>query len=83
MLEKQGNLDNKPRGEYFKKIDPEKLAAYLEELPDAYLYEIAAIFNCSSAAVCKALKRLGYTHKKRPLPIKNKTSRRSKSTKIR
>ena len=81
MLEKQGNLDNKPRGEYFKKIDPKKLSAYLEEHPDAYLYEIAEIFNCSSAAVCKALKRLGYTNKKKALLIKNRTAGKLKSMK--
>ena len=65
MLEEQGNLDDKPRGAYFKKIDPKKLTAYIEEHPDAYLHEIAEIFSCSAAAVCKALKRLGYTNKKR------------------
>lgn len=64
MLEKEGNLDSKPRGNYFKKINPQILIEYLEEHPDAYLHEIAAVFLCSEAAVCKALKKIGYTKKK-------------------
>ena len=48
-----------------KKIDPEKLRAYVAANPDAYEYEIAAEFGCVRSAVQKALKRLGITRKKR------------------
>ena len=58
MLEKEGNLDSKPHGNYFKKINPQILIEYLEEHQDAYLHEIAAVFPCSEAATCKALKKI-------------------------
>lgn len=76
MLEKEGNLDSKPRGQYFKKINPQVLTEYLEGHPDAYLHEIAAVFSCSEAAVCKALKKIGYTKKKRKPHTKNKTNKK-------
>lgn len=82
MLEKQGDLNDKPRCKYFKKINPQKLIEYVEEYPDAHLYEIAEIFSCSAAAVCKALKRLGYTNKKSTLHIKSRRAGKSPNTKI-
>lgn len=65
QLEEQVDLEGKPRGKYFKKVDPQKLEEYLAARPDAYLYEIGEVFGCSAAAVSKALKRMGYTNKKR------------------
>ncbi len=47
-----------------KKIDPEKLEKYIEEHPDAYLREIAQVFNCTPVAVHNRLKKLGITRKK-------------------
>lgn len=64
MLEKEGNLDGKPRGQYFKKINPQILIEYLEDHPDACLHEIAAVFSRPEAAVCKDLKKIGCTKKK-------------------
>ena len=35
-----GNLNNEPpRPRAFRKLDPEKLKAYINDHPDAYLYE--------------------------------------------
>ena len=48
------------------KIDSEKLNAYLAKHPDAYLQEIAAHFKVTDSGICKALKRLKITRKKRP-----------------
>ncbi|MDE5853520.1 MAG: IS630 transposase-related protein [Ruminococcus sp.] len=48
----------------FKKIDPEKLKSYIIEHPDVYQREIVEVFECSSVAVGKALKRPGIAHKK-------------------
>ena len=56
----------------FKKLDPEKLRAYVEEHPDAYLKEIGDAFGCSDMAVHKAFKRLGITRKKRQRGTGNK-----------
>ncbi|MDY2983709.1 MAG: IS630 transposase-related protein [Synergistes jonesii] len=65
MLDEQGDLQDKPRRKYFRKIDPKKLEDFLRERPNAYLREAAEIFGCSKAAVSKALKRMNYTKKKR------------------
>jgi len=57
-------LETKKRKETWRKIDPKKLKAHLEEHPDAYLKEIARVFECSDAAVLKAMRRLNITRKK-------------------
>jgi len=59
-----GNLESKTRRETWRKIDPERLQAYVTEHPDAYLKEIATEFNCSDMAILKALRRLKITRKK-------------------
>lgn len=64
MFEEQGDFQDKPRKKFFRKIYPKKLEEYLNEHPDAYLREIAAVFGCSIAAVSKAIKSVGYTKKK-------------------
>jgi len=69
-------IKNKPVKHPFKKIDPEKLKTYIERHPDAYLKEIAEEFRCSAPAVLKALKRLGFTHKKRQSVSRKKTPKR-------
>ena len=61
---KTGELKNKPLNRSFKKLDPEKLKAYVKEHPDAYQQEMAERFGCSRQAVQKALKKLGITRKK-------------------
>ena len=63
--QKTGDLKDKPPCRPFKKLDPEKLSAYLNEHPDAYLKEIGEAFDCSDIAVIKAFRRLGITRKKR------------------
>ena len=78
QLKEEGDLENKPLNRSFKKIDPEKLKAYVNEHPDAYLKEFAKEFNCSTTAIIKAFKRLGITRKKRLLHIKNKIPKKLK-----
>jgi transposase len=68
-----GSLKKKPLNRSFKKIDPEKLKAYIEQHPDAYLSEMAQEFSCSDVAISKALKRLNITRKKRRNCTGNKT----------
>lgn len=68
-----GELKNKSLHRSFKKINPEKLAQYVEEHPDAYLYEMADEFGCSETAIRKALKKQGITRKKRPSGTESKT----------
>ena len=52
QFEEQGDLEDKPRRKYFKKIDPQKLEEYLDAHPDAYLYEIGMVF---SLFICRCL----------------------------
>ena len=48
------------------RINHEKLLAYVEEHPDAYLREIAAYFSVGLTTIWNALKRLGVKYKKTP-----------------
>lgn len=71
--QKTGELKDNPPRRNFKKLDPEKLKAYVNEHPDAYLKEIGEAFCCSDTAVLKAFRRLGITRKK------NETIQRTKA----
>jgi len=62
--EETGSLAKKALNRSFKKIDPEKLKSYIQGHPDAYLREIAKVFECSVSAIRKALKRQKITRKK-------------------
>ena len=62
--EETGSLTKKALNRSFKKIDPHKLKIYIQDHPDAYLREIAQVFECSEAAVRKALKKQKITRKK-------------------
>jgi transposase len=76
QLKEEGTLRKRAGKRPFKKIDPEKLVAYIQANPDAYLREIAVEFHCCKAAVSKALKRLKITRKKRRNITGNKTLKR-------
>ena len=62
--EETGDLSVKPLNRGFKKIDPEKLKAYVAEHPDDTQEEVSVVFGCCPQAVSKAYKRLGITRKK-------------------
>ncbi len=64
QLEKEGNLEKKPLNRSYKKVNPEKLIAYVAEHPDAYQKEIAQECGCSATAIYLAMKRLKITRKK-------------------
>lgn len=68
-----GDLNKKPQKRSHKKLDPEKLNAYLNKHPDAYQSEVAEAFGCTDTAIRKAYKRLGITRKKRQNAIGSKT----------
>ena len=71
-----GDLSDKPLNRGFKKIDPEKLRAYVKEHQDATQQEIADEFHCSGQAVSKALARLKITRKKKRAATKNRIRRK-------
>lgn len=70
-----GNLDPSPKKPYKKKIDDQRLIAYVEQHPDHFLSEIAIHFGTTAQAIFYALKRLKITRKKRLLSIKKGTMR--------
>jgi len=41
-----GNLEDKKPCHTFKKLNPEKLKAYVKKHPDAYLKDIGEVFGC-------------------------------------
>jgi hypothetical protein len=62
----------KPKQERSRKIDKELLKKAAAENPGAFLYELAALFDCTPQAVFSMLQKQNITLKKRPLPtVKN------------
>ena len=60
-----GSLEDPVRKRNFKKIDPAKLEAYVLEHPDAYLSELAEVFQCATSSIHEALAKLNFTRKKK------------------
>lgn len=73
QFKENGDFEKRPLTRGYKKLDPEKLKAYMTTHPDAYQAEVAEVFGCTDTAVRKAFKRLGITRKKRRNVIGNKT----------
>ena len=63
LLEKTGGLEKRQLNRSFKKINPEELAVFVLEHPDAYLHEIGEHFGCSATAVYYALENQSITLK--------------------
>jgi len=74
QYEETGSLANKPLNRSFRKLDPEKLSAYVKEHPDAYLREIGEVFGCTDDTVRLALIKLNITRKKRRRDTRNATN---------
>jgi transposase len=64
-----GSLEARRAETRRRKIDPERLKQAVKEKPDAYLRELAELFNCKPQSVFYALKRNKITYKKRRLSI--------------
>ena len=71
-----GDLGKKELHRGFRKIDPEKLKAYVAEHPDAYQSEMAQVLECSESGIRDALKRYKITRKKRQRDIRSRTSKK-------
>lgn len=63
--EATGSVTDKPLNRGFKKIDPDRLRAYVKEHPDETQKEIAVVFGCCNQAVSKALRRLNIAREKK------------------
>ena len=67
-----GGFEKKKLDRSFRKIDPEKLKAYVAEHPDAYQREMAEAFGCSESGIRDALLRHKITRKKRQPATKSR-----------
>ncbi len=76
QLKETGDLGKKELHRKFRKIDPEKLKAYVEEHPDAYQSEMAEAFGCSESGIRDALRRHKITRKKRQRATRNRTQKK-------
>lgn len=71
----KGTLTPEPVVRRYKKIEPGKLRAYVQEHPDAYPKELAKEFGCCETAIRKAFERLQITRKKRRYITGSKTQK--------
>ena len=76
QLKETGDLEKKYLHRSFRKINPEKLKAYVAAHSDAYQSEIAEAFGCSESGIRDALRRHKITRKKRRSAIKSRTSKK-------
>ena len=76
QLKETGDLGKKELHRSFRKIDPEKLKAYVAEHPDAYQTEMAEAFGCSESGIRDALRRHKITRKKRRSAIRSRTRKK-------
>lgn len=58
-------LTIKPQPMRKRKLDLEKLVEDIRLYPDSYHDERAARFGVVASSICEAMKRLGYSHKKK------------------
>jgi len=75
-----GNVLPLRRPYAYKKIDDEKLIAYVEAHPDHFLSEIAHHFGLTLQAIFYALKRLKITRKKSLRSIRKEASKPGQSS---
>jgi len=64
LKEETGTLENRPLERGWRKIDPEKLRADVEERPEDFNDERALRFGCTGEAIRLALKKEKITLKK-------------------
>lgn len=71
MLEQNGNLEDAPLKRGWRKLNPDLLKEYVTINPDLYIKDYANYFGVTISCVWDALKRLGFTRKKRLYCIKS------------
>lgn len=65
-----------------RKIDKEKLKQAVEQKPDAYLHELAQMFDCTASAIFRMLKKLNITLKKKSSPTLKGPKRSARSLQL-
>ena len=67
--QKEGLVIAKPRGGSKGKVNAEELRLYVEQNCDKTVVEIGKIFKVSGCSIYRRLKKLGFSYKKKPLPM--------------
>jgi transposase len=83
--QKQGNLEpitGFQKGHSHLIKDLEAFRCYVDDHPDQTQEEMAAAFQVSRATIGRALKKIGYSRKKRVLFMKSETKKKGKPIKI-
>ena len=80
LLKETGRLEKRPLNRTFKKIDPEKLAKFVVDNPDAFLREMAAHFDCTIRAIEQALNKQNITLKKLKFAMQKQMNKSSSSS---
>jgi transposase len=79
LLSETGSLEKRPLNRSASIFDSEKLKAYIEENPDAFLREIAEHFGGSITGAYYALEREKITYKKKTVSTRSATKRSESS----
>lgn len=77
----EGSYHAKKRGGSKRKIDTEALRSYVESNENMTLKEASKVFKVSIFTISYWLKQLGYSYKKKPLPMWKQTKRKETNTK--
>ena len=77
QLRETGGFKKKELHRSFRKINPERLKAYLAEHPDSYQREMAEAFKCSESGIRNALRRHKITRKKKDPSLRRARSEKS------
>lgn len=77
---KDGHYAAKKRGGSQRRIDLERLEDYVKSNPDMMLKDAAEEFKVSIFTISHWLKKLGYSYKKKPLPMWKQIKESEKNT---
>ncbi|WP_431733974.1 IS630 transposase-related protein [Kingella negevensis] len=60
LEEQTGSLKHQVKGQNATKLDTQALKQYIEQNPDAYLYERAEMFSCSTSTIFLCAQKIRY-----------------------
>lgn len=63
------------------KVDPQALLEYVKSHPEQTLKQIGAHFNVTDVAIFQRLRKLGYSYKKKPSPMRKPMKKSDKPMK--
>lgn len=78
---REGNCDPRKRLGAKSKVDQKSLESYIISNPDAKLRDLSSIFGVSVWGIYYWLGKLGFSYKKKPLPMWKRIKKSENSTK--